>query len=94
MADGVCTLEQALGRLEPCPGPACSFWHAERGEECCVLEGVERELLARPTVAEHLLVLRRDMDEAARLHAALTSGRPRQPNGRGSIFERETSHEL
>ena len=92
--EGVCSLEQALGRLEPCPGPLCSFWLAERGEKRCVLEGVERELLARPAVAEHLFVLRSDMDEAARLHAALTSGRPRQPDGRHSIFERETSHEI
>jgi hypothetical protein len=93
MADTACSLEQALGQLEPCPGPACSFWLAERGEERCVLEGVEGELLARPAVAAHLLVLRRDMDEAARLHKALTSSRSRQPDGRGSIFER-TSHEL
>jgi len=87
-------LEQALGQLEPCPGPACSFWLAERGEERCVLEGVERELLARPAVAAHLLVLRRDMDEAARLQKALTGGRPRRPDGHRSFFEREASHEL
>jgi hypothetical protein len=93
MADTACTLEKALGRLEPCPGPACSFWLAERGE-CCVLEGVERELLARRAVAAHLLALRRDMDEAAGLHKALASSRPRQPDGRRSIFENEASHEL
>lgn len=79
MADTACSLEQALGHLEPCPGPACSFWLAERGEDHCVLEGVEGELLARPAVAAHLLVLRRDMDEAARLHRALTSSRPGSP---------------
>jgi hypothetical protein len=94
MADTACSLEQALGQLEPCPGPACSFWLAERGEERCVLEGVERELRARPAVAAHLLVLRRDMDEAARLHKALISSRPRRPNGRRSILEKEARHEL
>jgi hypothetical protein len=53
MADTACSLEQALGQLEPCPGPACSFWLAERGEERCVLKGVERELVARPAVSPH-----------------------------------------
>ena len=93
MVDGVCTLEEALGRLEPCPGPACSFWLEERGEGRCVLDGVERELLARPAVADHLLELRREMDEFARLDGESALGRPRQPDGGRSIFEREAPHE-
>lgn len=61
-----CTLEDGMGRAEPCSGPSCAFWLAEAHENRCVLEGVERELLARPRVADYLLTLRSNLEEAAR----------------------------
>src|SRR5688572_19372555 len=56
--DRICTLEQALERVGPCGRSECSFWLTDKGSERCVLEGVERELLARPPVASYLLALR------------------------------------
>ena len=61
-----CTLEAALGHPEPCQGPACPFW-VEEGEGRCVFESIQRELFARPPVADYLLTLRRSLEEAARL---------------------------
>jgi hypothetical protein len=66
--DGACTLKEALGQIEPCSGPACSLWVTDRGEERCLLRGVEREVLARPPLAGYLLALRHDLDEAAYGH--------------------------
>jgi hypothetical protein len=60
----LCTLEQARGRLEPCEEERCAFWLSEPHENRCVLDGVERELLARPRVAHYLLELRRDLETA------------------------------
>jgi hypothetical protein len=60
----LCTLEQASGRLEPCEGERCAFWLSEPHETRCALDGVERELLARPRVAHYLLGLRRDLETA------------------------------
>jgi hypothetical protein len=61
-----CTLEAALGHPEPCPGPTCPFW-ADEGEGRCVFEAIQLELSARPPVADYLLMLRRSLEEAARL---------------------------
>jgi hypothetical protein len=58
-----CLLQAALGRVEPCPGVDCPFWSA--AEDVCVLEEVQFEILCRPSLAEHLLELRRTLEEAA-----------------------------
>jgi hypothetical protein len=58
-----CILQAAVGRVEPCPGVDCSFWSA--AEHACVLEEVEFEIVCRPPLAEHLLELRRTLEEAA-----------------------------
>ena len=59
-----CTLELAGGRLDPCKGESCALWLSEPHENRCVLDGVERELLARPEVAHYLLEIRRDLETA------------------------------
>jgi hypothetical protein len=71
--DGACTLVEALGRIEPCRGPLCAFWLIEKGEERCVLRGVEQEVLTRAPLARYLLALRRDLDEAARLAETIST---------------------
>ena len=54
-----CTLQDAVGRSERCPGETCPFW--ERGAGC-VLEAVETHLRSLPAVAQHLLEIRSELD--------------------------------
>jgi hypothetical protein len=58
-----CTLEAALGRMAPCPGPACPLWEEREGR--CVIAGVERELLELPVVSAYLLELRHALEEGS-----------------------------
>ena len=54
----LCTLEYAMGGIEPCPGETCQLWE----DEDCALVPVEREILAEPAVAERLLDLRHEVE--------------------------------
>jgi hypothetical protein len=71
MRGGLCTLQYAVGRVEPCPGARCPFWAIEGEGGACVLAPVVREVDGRPALAQHLLELRRELDDAK-----AGSGRP------------------
>jgi hypothetical protein len=60
MDDALCTLQYAVGRVEPCPGTGCPFWLADA--DGCVLAAAEGELQSRPGLAQHLLELRLELD--------------------------------
>jgi hypothetical protein len=49
-----CTLQDAVGRHERCPGDSCPFW-ADRG---CALDGVRADIETNPELAGYLLDLR------------------------------------
>ena len=49
-----CTLQDAVGRHERCPGRSCPFW-AGQG---CALEGVRADIETNPELAGYLLDLR------------------------------------
>jgi hypothetical protein len=55
-----CTLRQALGETEECPGGSCPFWDGD----ACALSAVDGELLRSPELSRHLLVLRRTLERA------------------------------
>lgn len=59
-----CTLQDAVGRVEPCPGVLCPFWDAQGIG--CVIAPVEIELPQQPALAQHLLTLRMRLDSARR----------------------------
>lgn len=65
MSQALCTLQSAVGQVEPCPGERCPFWD-EGTPPGCVVALVESELLERPHLARHLLELRADLDCARR----------------------------
>jgi hypothetical protein len=49
-----CTLQDAVGRHERCPGTSCPFWAAEG----CALDGVRADIETNPELAGYLLDLR------------------------------------
>ena len=49
-----CTLQDAVGRHERCPGDSCPFW-AGQG---CALDGVRTDIETNPELAGYLLDLR------------------------------------
>ena len=55
-----CSLQDAVGRVEACPGESCPFWDA--GQGACVLSALAGELPGRPDLAQHFLALRRELD--------------------------------
>lgn len=55
-----CTLEEAVGRVESCPGVTCPFWDPRSAT--CIFHGVEPELLSSPELSGHLLSLRRSLE--------------------------------
>ena len=63
MTNGLCTLQYAVGRTESCPGKRCPFWE-EEVEVGCVVAPIERQLLEQPALAQHLLELRTNLDQA------------------------------
>jgi hypothetical protein len=65
-----CALQDAVGRVEACPGMLCPFWDA-RGIGC-VIAPVEIELPQQPALAQHLLALRMQLDSARRHREAAT----------------------
>jgi hypothetical protein len=78
MDHGRCSLQDAVGRVEACPGESCPFWDA--GQGACVLAALAGELPERPDVAQHFLELRRELEgrpvsEAPSLFYRLRDGR-------------------
>jgi hypothetical protein len=62
----LCSLPLARGVYEACPGAACAFWE-EGGvvvEAGCVFDRVRIEFDARPDLAQWLLRLRYDLENA------------------------------
>jgi hypothetical protein len=49
-----CTLQDAVGRHERCPGASCPFWVGEG----CALDGVRTDIETNPELAGYLLDLR------------------------------------
>ena len=49
-----CTLQNAVGRHERCPGDSCPFWAGEG----CALDGVRTDIETNPELAGYLLDLR------------------------------------
>ena len=62
VTQGLCTLQYTVGRIEPCLGARCPFWEVEGEEGACVLAPVTQEIVGRPSLAHHLLGLRRELD--------------------------------
>ena len=62
---GVCALQDALGRIERCPGAQCPLWLVEPGRAGCVLEGVSDHIERSSELASHLLDLRIALERAA-----------------------------
>jgi hypothetical protein len=61
-----CSLREAVGEHELCPGSACLFWE-EGGavvEPGCAIERLGVPLKHQPDLARHLLELRLGADEA------------------------------
>jgi hypothetical protein len=56
----LCELQQAVGRIEVCPEDRCGLW--DNGQ--CSVAGIRPELSTNPALAEHLLSLRRRIEEA------------------------------
>jgi len=54
-----CSLYEAIGRNEPCPGEQCAFW--ENGG--CVITHLATPIEARPDIAAWLLDLRHTLEE-------------------------------
>lgn len=63
MPRGMCTLEHAVGNVESCPGARCPFWVIDRNHSGCVLEKVEHEIESSPSLALHLLDLKRELEQ-------------------------------
>jgi hypothetical protein len=63
MDEALCTLQYGVGRVERCPGARCPFWVGDRGELRCVLAPIAYEIRGRPELAQHLLELRRKLDD-------------------------------
>ena len=60
---GVCALQDALGRVERCPGAQCPLWLVEPGRAGCVLEGVSDHI--GRSLASYLLDLRVALEHKA-----------------------------
>ena len=61
-----CTLREAVGEHERCPGPTCAFWE-EGGaliEPGCAIERLGIPVQRQHDLAEHLLELRLALEEA------------------------------
>jgi hypothetical protein len=54
VAEALCTLQYAVGRIEDCPGERCPLWLDDE----CVFATVTDEIERRPGLAQHLLELR------------------------------------
>lgn len=61
----LCSLRQAVGEEERCPGGSCPFW--EQGgavlEPGCAIERLDVPIGRRPDLARHLLDLRLRLEE-------------------------------
>jgi hypothetical protein len=57
MAPQACQIQEALGRLELCPGEPCPFWEDER----CVVAGLRADLGTSPGLADFLLRIRNEL---------------------------------
>jgi hypothetical protein len=61
VAEALCTLQYAVGRIEDCPGERCPFWLGDK----CLFAGVVDEIERKPSLAQHLLELRLALASAA-----------------------------
>jgi hypothetical protein len=59
MEPELCRLQDAVGRVETCPGSRCPFWD----DEACMFRAVGPDVFERPDVAQHLLELRTALQE-------------------------------
>ena len=57
MNDSLCTLQDAAGRVEHCPGERCPFWL----DEGCGIAGLRADLYRNPSLVSHLLRLREQL---------------------------------
>jgi hypothetical protein len=57
MNDWLCTLQDAAGRVEACPGERCPFWV----DEACTIGGLRADLYRNPSLVSHLLALRQHL---------------------------------
>jgi hypothetical protein len=56
-----CSLREAIGEHELCPGPECAFWEEPDG---CLVERLEIVHLGHDELLRHLLQLRLRLDAA------------------------------
>lgn len=65
MTDRLCALQDAVGRVEACPGARCPFWEPGGAVLAggCLLERLTLDLGRRPDLANYLLGLRVVLDE-------------------------------
>ena len=56
----LCQLQQAVGRTESCPEGRCGLWDDGR----CSVAGIAPDVSTNPALAEHLLSLRRRIEDA------------------------------
>lgn len=54
MTNWLCTLQDAAGRVETCPGKKCPFWLDDE----CAIGGFRADLPRNPSLVAHLLRLR------------------------------------
>ena len=61
-----CSLREAVGQGELCPGHGCAFWEPGGAvvEPGCAIERLAVPVAGRPDLAEHLLDLRVRLEEA------------------------------
>jgi len=57
MNEWLCTLQDAAGRVEQCPGERCPFWL----DETCVIAGLRSDLYRNQTLVSDLLRLRQHL---------------------------------
>ena len=57
MDDWLCTLQDAAGRVETCPGERCPLWL----DDACTIGGLRADLYRNPSLVAHLLRLREQL---------------------------------
>jgi hypothetical protein len=65
MTDRLCALQDAVGRVEACPGARCPFWEPGGAVIAggCLIERLTLDLGRRPGLCHYLLELRLALDE-------------------------------
>jgi hypothetical protein len=60
MTPQACRIQDALGKLEPCPGEPCPFWEGKR----CLVAGLRVDLGRTPGLPDFLLRIRNELGAA------------------------------